>query len=769
MIAIALVMTCGVALFVTLRSMYGYLRDAQAAYYADYRFADVFARPRRAPRSLQGALAAIPGVTAVQTRIVMEVQISVPGLEEPATARLVSVPLPRRPMLNDLYLRRGRDLEANAFDEVLVNEAFVQANGLQIGSRFGAVINGRWQQLRIVGTALSPEYVYAVRPGGVFPDNRRFAIVWIGENAIAAAFNMDGAFNDVALTVGRNAVLPEIVARVDRLLSPYGGAGAFDREDQVSHRFLSDEIAETEVTSLLLPAIFLAVTAFLLNLVFGRLVATQRGQIAVLKAFGYSDRALGVHYLQLALVPIIAGGVSGAALGLWLATRMAAIYARFFEFPVFTYQPDWSVVAVALAVSVAAAVLGVVNAVRAAASLPPAQAMQPPAPLHFRHGLIERLGTRLGASPKMQMVLRSIERLPWRAVLSSLGTGCAVALVVTAWYLFDAIDLARNIQFRLVQREDVMVTFQDLRPATARFELARLPGVRRVEEFRVAPVRLRHGARAKRTTALGLLTDGELHGLVDRRGVLHALPRGGLLLTTFLAKQLDVEPGQTVTLEVLEGARPVREMLVAGLVDEVLGSSVYLSLGAFNDLMNDGRVMSGAFVAADSARLPALHARLKGLPTVSGVSVTETMRDSFDRTFAESFAIPIRLLVVFACIIASGIVYNGVGVALSERSRELATLRVLGFFSKEVEAMLLGEQALLTVIGLPVGFALGYTLCAVLVDRFETEMFRLPLVAEPLTYAMSAAIILAAAALSALAVRRRLSQLDLVDALKLRE
>jgi putative ABC transport system permease protein len=367
------------------------------------------------------------------------------------------------------------------------------------------------------------------------------------------------------------------------------------------------------------------------------------------------------------------------------------------------------------------------------------------------------------------MVLRNVERLPWRSALSALATGCAVALIVMAWYLFDAVDFARNVHFRLVQREDVMVSFQDLEPARARYELARLPGVRRVEEFRAAPVRLRRGARAKRATALGLLTDGELHGLADRRGALHQLPRGGLLLTTFLAKKLDVEPGQTVVFEVLEGARPVREMPVAGLVDEMLGASVYLSVDSLNDLMNDGRVMSGAFLAADSARMSALHTRLKGLPAVSGVSVSQSMRTSFDRTLAESFAIPLRLMMVFACIIAAGIVYNGVSVALSERSRELATLRVLGFYSREVEAMLLAEQGLLTMVGLPVGFALGYGSSALLTRLYETEMFRLPFVAEPLTYAMAAAIVLAVSAVSALGVRRRLSRLDIVDALKLRE
>lgn len=769
MLAVVVVMACGVALFVTLRSMHGYLRTAQAAYYETYRFADVFARARRAPSSLRPVLAAIPGVAALDTRIVMDVQLDVPGLREPGTGRLISYSMPSGPPVNRLFLRRGRMLDAHAPDAVLVNEAFAHANALDVGSRFNVVMNGRWRTLRIAGTVLSPEFVYAVRPGEVFPDNRRFGVIWMADEALAAAFNMTGAFNDVVVTVMPTASVPDVLAALDRVLERYGGAGAFDRDHQVSHRFLSDEIAETQVTSLLLPAIFLGVTAFLLQLVFGRLVATQRAQIGVLKAFGYSNTAIGGHYLELAAIPILAGGVIGTALGLYLADRMAIVYTRFFEFPIHTYQPSWSIVLAALGISVVAALTGVGRAVRDAVALPPAEAMQPPSPPSFRHGPIDRLGQIMRAAPPLQIALRNIERRVGRSVAAILGTACAVALVIAAWFLFDAVQRGRDTHFFLVQRDDVSVVFQEVRPAAARFDLVRLPGVRRVDVFRAVPVRLRSSRGMKRTTALGLTPEGTLHRIVDREGVVYPLARGGVLVTTYLAEQLDLKAGQSVTVEILEGARPRRDLTVAGVVDEILGTSVYLDIALVNELLREGRAISGAFLAVDPVEASNLYQYLRRVPAISGVSVRQAMMLGFDRTFAESFAIPIRMLVVFGSIIAAGIVFNGVSVALSERGRELATLRVLGFVPREVERILLGEQALLTAVGLPVGFLLGFLLSALIAVRFETELFRLPLAVEPSTYVLGAGVVVAAAVVSSLVVRRRLSRLDLVEVLKARE
>ncbi len=768
--AVSLVVASGIALFVTLRSMHVYLLETQARYYDEYRFADVFVQVKRAPLSAARTIAAIPGVAADEARIVADVILDVPGLDEPAVGRLVSIPEDRPPVLNDLHIRRGRRVSPGRQDEALVSEAFSRANGLDIGDTLGAVIHGRWQRLRIVGIALLPEYVYEIRGGGeIFPDNRRFGVIWMGRGALEAAFDMDGAFNDLSLTLLPGASEPDVIARVDRVLGRYGGLGAYGRSDHVSDQFVTGEITETQVTSVAIPIIFLSVTAFLLHIVLSRLVSTQRDQIAVLKAFGYSDAAVGGHYLKLSLAPVLAGSVAGAALGLWFALKLAGIYARFYQFPVLRYRPSPGIAVLAVLIGGGAALAGALSAVHRAVSLPPAEAMRPEGPTRYRPGLARRLGIEHLLPLPARIVLRGLERQPVKALLSTVGLALAVAIVVTGLYAFDAVEWMRNVQFGRIQREDVTVVFREPRESAACHELARMPGVLRVEPFRSVAVRLRHGPRTERAGILAMDRDADLRRIVDAGLRTHPLPLDGLLLTSMLAGKLGVRAGDTVTVEVLEGNRPVREVAVAGLVDEMVGTAVYMESGALGRLLREGRTASGAWLTVDPRAAGTLYTRLKHMPGVNGVAVKQVAVEGFDRTIAESFRLSLLTVIGFACVIAFGVVYNGARIALSERGRELASLRILGFSRREVAAMLLGEQALLTLLSLPLGFAVGYGLCALMAWRFESELFRLPLVISGSTYLMAVAVVGAAAVLSGLAVRRRLDRMDLVAVLKTRE
>jgi putative ABC transport system permease protein len=766
-LAVALVVTCGVAMFVTLRSMHRYLMNTQASYYEQYRFADLFASLKRAPLSVAGRLAELPGVTAVEPRIMVDVLLDVPGLAEPATGRLVSIPRDRRPALNDLYLRRGRWIAGR--DEVMVSEAFARANRLEIGDTLGAVIHGRWERLRIVGLALSPEHIYEIRGGGdVFPDNRRFGVIWMGYEPLAAAFDLQGAFNDVTLKLTPGASEPATLERLDRLLARWGGLGAYGREDHVSHRFVSDEIQETQVTSVTIPAIFLSVTAFLLHIVMSRLVATQRDQIAVLKAFGYGDRAIGAHYLKLALGPVLLGAAAGSGLGLWLAVELAKVYARFYQFPVVRYEPEPSIVVLAVGIAGGAALFGAWDAARRAMALPPAEAMRPEAPARYHAGWLERIAGR-HATPETRILLRNLERKPWKAGLSVLGIALAGSIVILGWYAFDAIERMKDVQFHAVQREDVTVVLREPASAAALHALAHLPGVLRAEPFRAVAARFRHGPRSYRSALQGVDPNGELRRVVDADSRPHAVPAEGVLLTTYLARKLDVRPGDRITVEVLEGARPVREVRVAGVVDEMIGLSAYMELPALNRLLREGGTISGAWLAVDAPAREGLYARLKRLPAVTGVGVRESALRGFEKTIAESFWISLSMLITFACVIAFGVIYNGARIALSERGRELASLRILGFSRAEVAAMLLGEQGVLTLLALPFSAGLGFGVCALLVYRFQSDLFRLPLVVSGRTLLYAFLTVAVSAVASGLAVRRRLDRIDLVAVLKTRE
>ena len=766
MAAVALIVACGVATVVTLRTAYDSLRLSQALYYREYRFADVFAPLSRAPEAVARRLAAVPGVERVQTRVVAHVTLAVPGLAEPAIGRLVSIPERARPLLDDLHLRAGRWVEPGRRNEAIVSEAFASANHLRVGDTLGAVFNGRWQTLRLVGIALSPEYVYQLGPGWLFPDDRRFGVLWLGRDGLAAAFDLRDAFNDVTLSLTQGADEREVIARLDRVLAPYGGLGAYDRGDQVSNRFVTDELKQLRVSGTITPAIFLGVAAFLLNVVLARLVATQRAQIGVLKAFGCGNLAVGAHYVKLVLVVVLAGTVGGVLFGLWLGKQLTALYGAFYHFPVLHFTVGAGAVGLAAAVSIAAALLGTLSAVRRAVALAPAEAMRPEPPPRFRQGVLERLGLHRLLSPVGRMVLRNIERRPGRAALTVLGIGLGFAVIIVGRYSLDAIRQMADFEFDVRERQDATVTFSQPRPARVRYELSRLPGVLRAEPFRAVSVRLVAGHRFRRTAIEGLQPDGQLRRVIDWRLRRVPLPPDGLLLTDKLADILRVRPGDLVRVEVLEGARPVRDMPVAGLVDEPLGTSAYMDIAALHRFLREGGTVSGAFLAVDPAAAPALYASLKRVPAVAGVTVRAGALQSFEETLARSHNVSTMFLIAFASLIAFGMVYNAARIALSERARELASTRVLGFTRGETSRMLLEEQGALLLLAVPVGFALGYGGAALLTLAFNTELYRLPFVMRAGTFVYATAVVAVAATISALIVRRRIDRLDLVAVLK---
>lgn len=769
LITVALVVACGIATYVTMRGAYQSILSAQQDYYSQYRFADVFAHLKRAPNTLAANITAIPGVASLQTRVVVEVTLDVPGLDEPALGRLISIPERPAPMLNDLCIRSGRYLEPGQRDEVLVSESFAKANRLKLGETIGAVINGRWEPLRIVGVAISPEYVYEIRGAEVFPDNRRFGVLWMSEKTLGPAFNMEGAFNDVAISLAPGASEAEVLARLDTFLEPYGGLGSYGRYDQLSHRFLSDEIAQDRITGIFVPTIFLGVAAFLIHIVLSRLVSTQRGPIGLLKAFGYSNSAIGLHYLKFALVATLLGTVFGVPVGIWLGRGLSRVYEDFFRFPELRFVASQGLILSSVLISAGAACLGALSALRSVVTLPPAEAMRPAAPARFRPGVAERLGLQRWVSLSARMILRNLERHPWKAALSTFALGLAGAILVVGFYFYDAIDYLIRVEFQTASREDVTVTFNEPHGSPARYAVAHLLGVTRAEPFRVVAARLRYEHRSRRVAILGLRADRQLRRLIDLRLQDIDLPPEGIVLSSNLAHTLGASPGENITVEVLEGERPVRQVTVAGTVEDLIGTSAYMDLYALNRLMREGRTTSGAFLSVDSALAERLYSFLKRTPAVSGVAVREAMLASFRDTIARSLTISMGALVGFACVIAFGIVYNGARVSLSERSHELASLRVLGFTQGEIGWMLLGEQGLLTGISIPLGFLFGYTICALLVYFMQSELYRMPLVISGRTYAYTALILATASVGSGALILGRLRRLDLVSVLKARE
>jgi putative ABC transport system permease protein len=768
-LAIALVMAAGVAMYVAYLSNFDSLRSTVDSYYARQRFADVFASLTRAPQRLRAQLADIPGVDVVETRVVVGVTLDIPGMLEPAAGLLVSIPGDRRPLLNDVFLRRGQWPDPTRPDEVLASEAFCTAHGFEPGATFAAIINGRRRTLTISGIALSPEYVYSIPPGEMIPDDRRYGVFWMEHRALAAAYNMEGGFNQVSLGLSPDASVPEVLADVDRMLDPYGGRGAVARNRQFSAWMLENELNQLQSFGFMIPLIFLGVAAFILNIAMSRALALQRPQIAALKALGYSNLELGWHYLKWAMLIALVGAILGIAAGGWLGSAMIGLYNQYFRFPSLDYQLSGHVIVGALLITLVSAALGARSAVVRSVRVPPAEAMRPESPARYRRSIIERIGLSRYLRPTVRMVLRTLERQPLRAAASILGIALAGAVLFVGFVFIDAITVLVETEFAVRMRQDVTLTFVEPRSGSATYALERMPGVMRVETHRTIAARLRSGQHSRTLSITGVSPSATLSRVVDQYGEPHDLPAGGLLMSEVLAATLHVEPGDEVEVEVLEGRRPTTRMVVASVVDDNMGLQAYLPIDQVRDLMGEGDTISGAYLLVDDAALSRLQSRLRLVPAVAGVALTEAMRRSFRETMAENLSVQIGINVIFAGIIAFGVVYNAARISLSERSRELASLRVLGFTRQEISLILLGELGVVTMLALPIGSLIGYGLAMLVVASVTSEVFRIPLVVRPGMVAWTWLVIGAAAVLSSLVVRRRLDHLDLVAVLKTRE
>jgi len=768
-IAIALVIVSGVSIFVMSLSTLDSLLTTRETYYRQHHFAHVFTSLKRAPANVAKRIQEIPGVEKVQTRVIAAITIDVEGFPEPISGHLLSLPARSAGLLNQVYLRTGRLLEPDRDDEVLVSETFANAHKFKPGSKLRATINGRRKTLTVAGIVLSPEYIYEIAPGAMFPDHKRYGVLWMAQKPLATAYDMEGAFNDVALTVSKGANVEDVITSLDELLKPYGGLGAYARKDQFSNRFLSEELKQQQTIATVFPVIFFGVAAFLLNVVISRLMGLEREQIAILKAFGYSNFQVGIHYLKLVLIIVMLGVIGGVVAGIWMGHSLSELYMEYYRFPFLFYVLQPYVIIAAAAISAGVAMLGTVHALRNAAKMPPAQAMLPEPPVIYHATLVERLGLQRWFSQSTRMILRHIERHALKSVITVVGIAMACGIMMIGGFQEGAINYMVEVHYGMSQREDLSVTFIEPTSERALYSLASIQGVEHVESYRAVPARLRYGHREYRTGIEGINPNGDLQRLLDTRLRMIDLPEDGVILTDYLAELLHIKVGEMLTVEVMEGSRPTVQVQVVGLTKQYLGVSGYMQRRALNRLLKEGNVISGAYLAVDKHYQNQIYAELKEIPRIAGIVISKVAIDTFQAQMAETILFFTFISTLLGATISFGVVYNSMRIALSERNRELASMRVLGYTRGEVAYILLGELALLTLISIPLGLLIGEGLCAYLAFRFDSDLYRIPLILQSDVYAFAALVVVASALISGYMIWRNLAHLDMVAVLKTKE
>lgn len=769
-LAIAVVVASGVAVLIMALSTKEALLQTADAYYERYAFADVFASLKRAPEHVAERIAGLDGVQAVESRVVQFATLDIEGMAEPVLGQFVSIPESNPPLLNRLVIRSGRLVAPNRADEVVLNEPFAEAHQFQPGDRIIAILNGHRRELEVVGIALSPEFIYSLGPGALMPDDLRFGVMWMGREALAAAFDLQGSFNSLSLRLAHGIRAASVIPQVDALLERYGGVGAVARADQISNWFVMNEITQLGNMSRILPTIFLVVSAFLTNMVLARLITTERSQIGLMKAFGYSNLEAGWHYAKLVIAIAAVGIVLGLLVGAWAGRMNTELYAAVFRFPMLLYRPSIDAFCIAGVLSLAAALLGALGSVRQAATLPPAQAMIPPSPPAFQRSWLSE--TRLGRwlDQPTRIILRNIARGPLRSLFTIGGVACSVGLLVLALQWQDALDYMAQTYFFEAQRQDVMVGLAEPQASNIVHDFSHLPGVLSVEPVRIVGANFAAGPLLHRGSIIGIGKNAVLQPIYDeKRNVQVPVPDEGLVLAQALAEKLDVQVGDRIWVNVREGKRPQALLTVAGIFETYIGMPAFMHIDGLNRLLQERPRVGFLNLLTDPGQVNDLYRRLKMLPAVTAVMLRRTAINSFEKAVAENMMVFITLFSIFAGALGFGVAYNAARIALSERGRDLATLRVLGFSRGETSYILLGEVLLLIVLALPMGCGLGYLLSLVMANLFDTELFRIPLVVERSTYGHACLIALLATAVSIMMVRRRVDRLRLLDVLKTRE
>lgn len=767
--AIGTVIAVGVMMLVMMTGLVSSLDETRRAYYQRYRLADLFAPVKRAPEQLIAALRAIPGVSLVEGRVVGRVLIDLPGHDLPLQGQAVSLPDSGRPQLNDLYLTDGRRLENIHSDEVLLLRSFAMANKLHPGDTFAVNMNGKKRRLRIVGLAQAPEFLYTTAPGELVPDDARFGVIWMSRTALAAAYDMDGGFNEALISVGLNARLPAVLERVDQILEPYGGLGSYARKDQLSNRIVSEEIDGLRTMSKSVPPIFLAVAAFLLYIVISRMVASEREEIGLIKAFGYTDLEVGTHYFKLIIVIAAGGATLGCLAGIAAGRGMVDMYLHYFKFPFLIFQLDPTSFVSGFLVSVGAASAGGLLVLRKVFALSPAAAMRPPAPPDYRRA--GRVGARFNAvlDQPSRMVLRRLTRQPGRMLGATIGIAAGMALSVAMIGIMAGFDRSVEQTFSVVDRSDVTVSFNDAVSSKAVYELESLAGVIEVEPVRMVSVVLRHGLKNHRGTVIGMVPGPRLNRAVNDELETIPLDRGGIVLARALAAILDIKPGEMLTVEVREGRRPTLSIPVVGVADTLLGSPAYMPLDVLNRALHEPNRISAAYLRIDSLKAKTIYRSLKGMPLVAGVSVKNNTRGAFQKQMDTGAGMMRYIMAAIAAVITFGIVYNAARIAYAERARDLASLRVIGFTKGEAAFVLLGELAVIAIVALPLGSLLGYYLSFAIAAGFSSDLYQIPVIFSAQSYGIAALAVLLATMASGWLVKYDMDRAELVSALKSRE
>lgn len=764
-IAVISVLVIGLMMYVSMALTLDSLVVAKDNYLRDYKFADGFAQIVRGPRSLVDDIQDIEGIDQAIGRIVEDVQVYKPQGEDTTTVRLVS--FEERQPLNKFNLKEGKTPSGEA-REILVTPSFMEGNNFKIGDQIPLVIKGREVRFTITGTIDSPEYIYEIPSGTTLtPNPKAFGVGFVPYSVVAPLLEMEGQINDIAFSLEKGHDFLDVKTPITRVLNHYGMTNIISGEDQVSYSMLKQEIIGLEGSVTTVPMIFLIVAASVLYIMLRRMVEQQRGQIGVMKAFGFTDWEILKHYLGYATFIGLLGGLGGSLAGTYLSYFFVDLYQTFFNIPDFVARVSWTYLIAGTLLSLAFSLFAGWRGCRRVMGLAPAEAMRPPAPVVGKKTLLERV-TFFWAmlNTQAKMAIRNVFRNKQRAFLVILGVASAFSMMVASRASFDATYHLVNFQYDQVERYDLKVSLgQYVDKVRGVSDSRSLDGVYKAEPMLEVPVTISNRWLEKDIAITGLDKDNSLYRLVDTKGDLVELPPNGMVISNQLAKKLNIKAGDFVTIKPFMGVGKEKQVQVRQVVAQYVGLGAYMDIEALGELVEMPAAASSILLGVKEGQLDEVRKELQGGRNVGALHDKNKMKEQFEELMASSQASQ-YIMMFFAFITGFAIVYNVNIISLSERERELATLMVLGMTEREVARILAFEQGFLGLLAIIVGVPMSYGMLYTIVNAVASDIYNMPVIIEPMSYLISLLGSVAFLIAAQWKVRGRVGRLSMLDVLK---
>jgi putative ABC transport system permease protein len=771
-IACLVIVLMGLIVFTSVSIVSTNLELAKDTFYMEQNFAHGFAELVSMPEANMERLAHIEGIREINGRIVKEVRLNDSQREESVYLKLVSVDLPDPRPVNDVRLLAGTELEPGKLLAWIDNQFFA-ANNLELGDSLEIIVGGKSREITIAGVGMSPEFTYPIRGAELYPNPEQYGIAFLPLADMRMLFpDLAGQVNDVVFTLETGADYEEVRDRLEPELELYGLLKIYPREDQISHIIMTQEVEGQKAAAKSFPLLLLSIAGIILYIMLKRLVEQQRGQIGILKGLGYTRGEIALHYLSYALAVGAGGGLLGGLIGIWLATPLTDLMMEFFNVPIVYEGFSWFYLGQGLLLSLAVFLISGYNGAKYALKLKPAEAMRPPAPPIGKKFILEKIRF-FSAMLTMQgkMAIRNISRNKGRSFFIFLGIMLCCAIVAVTWSFNDLVDKLIFYQYDQVETYDAKVTLTaPVAMAPALRELEGNPEVRWVEPLAEIPATLSYRWREENVAVLGIAQESSLYNILDAQGKKIAPPKHSLILSERLAQKLNADKGSILELEspFLRGEDKV-QVEVSRIIPQYLGMNAYMELSALGELLGQGELATSLLINVNNDEgILTLRDRYRESAVIAGIDSREEQM-GVARELMETFGSMIYMYVLVGVVIGFAIIYSSSFIVLSERSWELASMRVLGMTATEVFSVITFEQWFISLFGILAGIPLSQVMAWGMGVGLSTDMYSLPsqLTAESLF--MAVIITALSIWIAQRFTLKRVKKLSLVEVLKARD